>query len=111
MRYMLLIYTPPEGGDSEMQEWFDYTRELQEAGVLVAGDPLDEVSSAVTVRVRDGETLVTDGPFAETREVLGGYYIVDVEDVEQAKEWAAKLPSSRYGSSEVRAIPDIPMEE
>lgn len=108
MRYMLLIYTPPEGGESEMQEWFDYTEELAEAGVLVAGDPLDDVSTAVTVRVRDGETLVTDGPFAETREVLGGYYIVDVDDIEQAKYWAAKLPSARHGSSEVRAIPDIP---
>ena len=111
MRYMLLIYTPPEGDQSEMEEWFDYTNALHEAGVYVAGDPLAEVASAVTVRVRDGETLVSDGPFAETREVLGGYYIVDVDGEEQAKHWAARLPSSRYGSTEVRVIPEIPMPE
>lgn len=111
MRYMLMIYTPPDGGDSEMQEWFDYTKELQDAGVFVAGDALDDVKEAVTVRTRNGETIVSDGPFAETREVLGGYYIVDVDRVEEAKHWASKIPSTRYGSTEVRRIPDYPTPE
>ena len=109
---MLLIYTPQSVEESaEMQEWSDYTNELQEAGVMVAGDPLDDVGNAVTVRVRDGETLSTRGPFAETAEVLGGYYIVDVDSMEEAEKWAAKLPSSRYGSTEVRLIPPFPSPE
>ncbi len=112
MHYMLLIYTDPNVEETaEMQEWFDYTNELQEAGVLVAGEPLDDVNNAVTVRVRDGESLSTRGPFAETTEVLGGYYIVDVDTMGEAEKWAAKLPSTRYGSTEVRMIPPIPSPE
>lgn len=112
MQYMLLIYTEREvDNPAEMHEWFDYTNELQEAGVLVGGEPLDDVENGVTVRVRDGQTLSTKGPFAETTEVLGGYYIVDVETMEEAEKWAAKLPSTRYGSTEVRLIPPIPQPE
>lgn len=112
MQYMLLIYSDPNVEETaEMQEWFDYTNELQEAGVLVAGEPLDAVENAVTVRIRDGETLTTKGPFAETTEVLGGFYIVDVDTMEEAEKWAAKLPSTRYGSTEVRVIPPMPSPE
>jgi hypothetical protein len=109
-QYMLLIYTPSEGGPSpeeleaEMPRWYEYTQALQDAGVLRAGDALHAPPSASTVRVRDGETLVTDGPFAETTEVLGGYYVIDVPDVDTARDWAARIPSAPYGSVEVREI-------
>lgn len=111
MQYMLLIYTEPGADQSEMKEWFDYTAELREAGKMVSGEPLEGLDKAVTVRTRTGETSYTDGPFAETKEVLGGYYIIDVDSLEEAKEWARKLPSTRYGSTEIRpimAIPDPP---
>jgi hypothetical protein len=113
-QYMLLIYSPTEGGPSpeEMQaalpRWFEYTQELQDAGVMVAGDALHPVDTATTVRVRGGETVVTDGPFAETKEVLGGYYIVDVPDLDAALKWAARIPSAPYGSVEVRPVMIFP---
>jgi hypothetical protein len=110
MQYMLLIYTPAEGGPSpdELQaahpRWMQYTQDLQESGVLVAGDALQGTDTATAVRVRDNETLVTDGPFAETKELLGGYYLIDVPDLDTALAWAAKIPSVGYGSVEVRPI-------
>ena len=115
MRYMLLIYTgegagPEPNSDeaaAEMQEWFAYTEALQEAGVLIGGDPLLPGSSAVTVRTRDGVTETTDGPFAETKEVLGGYYMVEVDSMEEAVGWGEKIPSVRYGSIEVRQVLEL----
>jgi hypothetical protein len=116
-QYMLLIYGPAQGGPSpeemeaEMPRWFEYTQALQDAGVMVAGEALHPAPTASTVRVRDGETLVTDGPFAETTEVLGGYYVVDVPDIDSARDWAARIPSAPYGSVEVREVmvfPDAP---
>jgi len=109
VQYILLIYTDPETDQSEMSEWYAFTEELRASGQMVAGEPLHPVETASTVRIRDGRTLITDGPFAETKEVLGGYYIVDVDDVEQATAWAAKLPSTRYGSTEVRRIMEVAM--
>ena len=109
-QYMLLIYGPTEGGPSpeeleaEMPRWFEYTQELQEAGVLRAGDALYPTDAATTVRVRNGDTLVSDGPFAETKEVLGGYYTIDVPDLDSALKWAAKVPNVGYGSIEVRPL-------
>src|SRR4051795_11214131 len=109
-QYMLLIYSPTEGGPSpeEMQaefpRWQEYTQSLIDAGVMTAGDALQGIDTATTVRVRDGETVVTDGPFAETKESLGGYYIIDVPNLDAALEWAAKIPSSPYGSTEVRPV-------
>ena len=109
-QYMLLINIPsagspsPDEGGPSTEDWFRYTQELQGAGVMVAGDALELVESATTVRVRDGETLITDGPFAETKEVLGGYYIVDVPDLDAALKWAAKMPNITYGSVEVRPV-------
>jgi hypothetical protein len=85
-----------------------YTEELQKAGALRAGDALQDVSTATTVRLQDGERMLTDGPFAETKEVLGGYYLVDVPDLDSAIEWAAKMPNLGYGSVEVRPIMEIP---
>ena len=109
-QYMLLIYSPTDGGPSpeEMQaefpKWQEYTQSLIDAGVMTAGDALEPIDTATTVRVRDGETVVTDGPFAETKEVLGGYYILDVADLDEALKWAAKIPNVTYGSTEVRPV-------
>lgn len=109
-KYMLLIYSPagvqptPEQMEAEMPKWFAYTQELQESGAMVAGDALEPVDAATTVRVRDGETLISDGPFAETKEALGGYYLVDVPDLDAALAWAAKVPNVGYGSVEVRPV-------
>jgi hypothetical protein len=110
MQYLLLIYAPVEGGPSpderasEHDAWMRYTQDLQESGALVAGDALQGLDTAATVRVREGETLVTDGPFAETKEMLGGYYLIDVPDLDAALAWAAKIPNVGYGSVEVRPI-------
>ena len=112
MQYMLLIYNDPhtwesmsEGERGEIYgRYFTFTEELRGSGKMVAGDALQPTSTATSVRVRDGETLTTDGPFAETKEVLGGYYLIDVETLDEALEWAAKLPGSSYGTVEVRPI-------
>ena len=74
----------------------------------MGGDPLEDTSAATTVRVRDGKRLTTDGPFAETKEVLGGYYVLECENLDQALEYAAKIPSAEFGSIEVRPLMSIP---
>jgi hypothetical protein len=108
--YMLLIYgdpaeAPPEArSDEQLQRWFRYTQELQESGAMKAGDALQTIDTATTVRVRNEETLLTDGPFAETKEILGGYYLIDVPDLDAAIAWAAKMPNIAYGSVEVRPV-------
>jgi hypothetical protein len=109
MQYMLLIYEAPgswpeEEQEAMMRDYFAYTEELKEAGAYVAGDALHPTSTASSVRVRDGETVTTDGPFAETREQLGGYYLVDVDSDEEARRWAAKIPAARVGTVEVRKV-------
>ncbi len=112
---MLLIYTGEGAGPepsseeaaAEMQEWFAYTEAMREAGVLLGGDPLHPGSSAVTVRTREGVTETTDGPFAETKEVLGGYYMIEVESIDEAVSWGQRVPSVRYGSIEVRPVLEI----
>ncbi len=117
MRYMILIYGAPGAApaygtadfDVEMKEWFSYTNELVDAGVMVSGDPLQGVETATTVRNRDGKVLHTDGPFAETKEHLGGYYVLDCKDLDAALAWAAKVPNVGYGSIEVRPIQDMSM--
>lgn len=109
-KYMILIYAPAEGGPSpeqleaEFPKWMEYTQSVQDAGVLVAGDALQGTDTATTVRVRDGDTVVSDGPFAETKENLGGFYIIDVPHLDEALRWAAKIPSAPYGSVEVRPV-------
>ena len=115
MRYMLLIYSGVGAGPepnseeamAEMQEWFAYTESLEEAGVLLGGDPLHPAQSAVTVRAHDGAVETTDGPFAETKEILGGYYIIEVDSAEEAIAWGSKIPTVRYGSIEVRRVLEI----
>jgi hypothetical protein len=112
MQYMLLIYNPPGDWESLPAEqrqqvheaYGTFTEELQTSGKMVAGDALQSISTATSIRVRDGETLTTDGPFAETKEVLGGYYLIDVDTIDEALEWAAKIPGAQYGTIEVRPV-------
>jgi hypothetical protein len=119
MQFMLLIYDdeqiPQTMSEEErnafMGEYFAYTEELRQAGAYVAGDALQPIETATTVRVRDGEQLLTDGPFAETKEQLGGYYLVDVDSLDDAIRWAAKIPSARFGSIEVRPVVVFDREE
>jgi hypothetical protein len=109
---MLLIYGDErhweEQAEDERREEFGeymaFTQEVRDAGVFVGADRLQRTATATTVRARDGETLLTDGPFAETKEQLGGYYVVEAESVEEAIAWAAKIPSARWGSIEVRPL-------
>jgi hypothetical protein len=111
--YMLLLYAPDvdEAGRqerwAEMPLWLEVTESLRKAGVLVANGPLHSVSSATTVRVRDGEAELTDGPFAVTKEVLAGYYVLECADLDEALRHAARLPMAQYGSVEVRPIMDV----
>jgi hypothetical protein len=112
-QYMLSIYVPTEDGRSpeeqaaERPRWFEYTEGLHKAGVHVAGDALHDLDTATTIRVRDGETQITDGPFAETKEFLAGYYVIDVPDLDTALEHAAGIPSVDRGSVEVRPVVDM----
>jgi hypothetical protein len=110
--YMLLLYAPEvdEAGSAErwaeLPLWDELNASLREAGLLVAHAPLKSVSSATTVRVRGDETELTDGPFAVTKEVLAGYYVLACTDLDEALRHAARLPIARWGSVEVRPILD-----
>jgi hypothetical protein len=115
MKYALLIYSSEAAGPQteeammeEMPEWFSYTEELNQAGANLAGEALLPAATATTVQIRNGERITTDGPFAETKEVLGGFYIVEAADLDAALEWAAKIPAAPYGSIEVRPVMEIP---
>lgn len=112
MQYLLMIYADeadradktPEEMQGYLAAYGEFTKELQEAGKMIAGDALEPVSTATTVRVRDGKTLTVDGPFAETKEQLGGYYLVEADDLDDALAIAAKIPTATHGSIEVRPI-------
>ncbi len=116
MRYMLLIYDREVDWEALnekdkgaiYQEYGAFTAGIKKSGKHLASDPLQPVATATTVRVRNGKTLTTDGPFAETREQLGGYYIVDAKDLDEATAIAAQIPSARTGSIEVRPIMEMP---
>ena len=115
MKYMLLIYGDPATrpttqaeGEKMMNDYATFTQEIIDSGEMVSGDALEDVETATSVRVRDGKTASTDGPFAETKEVLGGFYIVDVKDLDRAIELAARVPASLTGTVEVRPIMNIP---
>jgi len=116
MRYMCLIYadesTMPGQGtpDAEklMAEYYAYSGEVARSGAFKSGDALLPTAAATTVRVRDGKTLTTDGPFAETKEQLGGFYILECKDLDEAIAWAAKIPDARRGSIEVRPVWEFP---
>jgi hypothetical protein len=110
--YMLLLYQPGTGEWEGRQEdrwaemplWLEVTESLRKAGLLVANAPLHSVATATTVRVRDGEAELTDGPFAMTKEVLAGYYVLRCADLDEALRHAARMPTARHGSVEVRPI-------
>ena len=114
MKYMAIIFndesqyanaTPEEIG-AIFAAHGEFGEAAGKAGVLLGGDGLQPTATATTVRVRDGERLLTDGPFAETKEQLAGFYLVDCKDLDEAIEWAAKIPGSEVGSVEVRPIMD-----
>jgi hypothetical protein len=112
--YMVLLYTPEKDEDerqtdrwADMPLWLELTESLRKAGLLVAHGPLHPVTAATTVRVRDGETELTDGPFAATKEVLAGYYVLRCADLDEALHHAARMPTARHGSVEVRPIMDM----
>lgn len=112
MQYLLLIYQDEnevQGRDEETQkkiigEYQAFTASVREAGQFVAADALQPTSTATSVRVREGKTITTDGPFAETKEHLGGFYLVEAKDLDQAISIAARIPSARFGTIEVRPI-------
>jgi hypothetical protein len=112
MKYIALLYGEPNSGPApgtpEFQKMLDdfqsATAAMADAGILVDSGPLQPPQTATTVRVRDGETQLSDGPFAEIKEQLGGYYVLDCEDLDTALRYAAMIPSARYGSVEVRPL-------
>jgi hypothetical protein len=115
MRYMLLIYdreidwanmAEPKKGKM-FEEYGVFTESIKKSGNYVAGDALQPTSTATTVRVKDGKPVTTDGPFAETREQLGGFYIVSAKNLDEATEIAGRIPSARLGSIEVRPIMEM----
>ena len=113
MRYALLIYVEPfETNDAEnaqiMEAYNSFTKEAVDAGVMRGGEALEDAKTATTVRVRNGQTLVTDGPFAETKEEFGGFYLVEAPNLDEAIKWAAKIPGAVRGSIEVRPVWEIP---
>jgi len=117
VKYMLLIYSPPDAyaalpAETRNQlnhDYFAYTQQILDSGEFIAGDPLQGIDTATTVRQRNGQRTLTDGPFAETKEVLGGYYLVEVKDLDRALELAAMLPGVRLelDSIEVRPLMDF----
>jgi hypothetical protein len=114
MKYVLTIYgdesswadMTEEEGAREMAAYEAFGRELSEAGAFLGGEGLQPTATATTVRVRDGEPMLTDGPFAETREQLGGFYLIEAGDLDAAIRWAAKIPGAAKGSVEVRPVMD-----
>lgn len=112
MHYVILIYenesTAPELDDADMAKWFEYTERLQKAGAYVTGAALHPTSTATTVRSRDGNAITTDGPFAETKEQLGGFYLIDCADLDEALKWARDIPSVGRGPVEVRPVIEFP---
>ena len=112
MRYLLLIYTDEATyasmseaeSQADMANWGEYTKQITEAGASPGGEALQPTSTATTVRDDGGKPIVTDGPFAETKEQLGGYYLLDVANLDAAIEWAHKCPAAKYGSIELRPI-------
>jgi hypothetical protein len=119
MRYLLAIYgdeqlfaEATEADTAAMIAAYDsFTKDIVDRGLFQAGEALQPSSTATTVRVRDGRTLTTDGPFAETKEQLGGYYVVDCKDLDEAIEVAARIPGASSGSIEVRPVMEFPARD
>ena len=112
MRYLYLIYEnekawetmPKEEADAVFGEYFSFTEGIRQSGHHLGGEPLQPTHTATTVRVRNGKVSTTDGPFAETKEQLGGYYLINARDLNDAIQVASRIPSARYGAIEVRPI-------
>ena len=117
MRYALLIYASEqdwatqseEQAQAQFQDYMSFTKDIVDRGIQKGGEALQMTSTATTVRVRDGQTMTTDGPFAETKEQLGGFYVVECKDLDEAIELAARIPDVRRGSIEVRPVMEIDM--
>ena len=115
MRYLLLIYNneqdydamPEAEREADYNNHYAFSQELADSGAMLGGEPLLPTTTATTVRARDGKVMTTHGPFAETKEQLSGYYIIDVADLDQATAWASKIPTAKYGSIEIRPIMEI----
>ena len=117
MRYLLLIYTPEstqpvpdEAMQAENAAYGAFTADIRERGLFQAGEALTPTSTATTVRVRVGRTVTTDGPFAETKEALGGFYLIDAKDLDEAIDVAARIPGAQRGSIEIRPIWELPAD-
>jgi hypothetical protein len=113
VQYACLIYEPktqptPQQQQEIFAEYGQFTEDVQKANVMRGGAPLQPTPTATTVRVRDGKRVTTDGPFAETKEWLSGFYLLDCPSLDEALTWAAKIPGAKYGSIEVRPLMDIP---
>lgn len=106
MKYALLLYDNEDNAspDEDLTPWHEYTDALVKAGVLRGGEALHPTGSATTVRLQEGRVVTTDGPFAETKEQLGGFYLIEVENLDEAIAWAAKVPSAWRGPVEVRPV-------
>jgi len=112
MKYMLLMYADesigskysPEEFQAAREAWNALSLEINGAGIVLSNSGLSSVANATTVRVRNGKTLTTDGPFAETHEQLGGYYLLECKDLDEAIGWAQKIPTAKYGSVEIRPL-------
>jgi hypothetical protein len=116
MQYALLIYSTeklmtdmPEGDRQKLtSDYGKFTKQIRESGHLKAGEALQPTTTAATVRVRDGKTQTTDGPFAETREQLGGFYLIEAKDLAEATKYAAQIPSAKFGAIEIRPVVVFP---
>ncbi|MCP4421480.1 MAG: YciI family protein [Chloroflexi bacterium] len=112
MQYLLMIYgneqqdaqRSPEESEANMQAYYAFTSELRESGAMVGGEALHPTNSATTVRVRNDQISSTDGPFAETKEQIGGYYMVNCDNLDEAIKWAAKIPGAKDGCIEIRPV-------
>lgn len=112
MKYLLLMYAAEsigsEDSKEELQEaaktWAEFRKEMAASGVLITSGGVPAPANVTTVRVRDDKTMITDGPFAETHEQLGGYFVVDCPDLDEAIRWAEKIPTAKYGSIEIRPL-------
>jgi hypothetical protein len=115
MKYLCLIYEneknyetlSPADGEAIMAEYFAFTEGIRRSGQYVAGEALQPTQTATTVKVRNGKVSTTDGPFAETKEQLGGFYMIEAKDLNEAIQVAAKIPSARHGAIEVRPVVDF----
>jgi hypothetical protein len=118
MQYLLMIYTNENQWDNMseaergkiFEEYMDFSRSIRDSGHYVGGNRLDFSTKATTVRVREGKRLLTDGPFAETKEQLGGYFLVEGKNLDEALAIAARIPGARHGSIEVRPVVPVPVQ-